>query len=256
MADKRAARARRPGHRGQPDPGDARRRRLSGALKRLLAGPSSTGQGSNDEFVAPALRDRVGTVPSLSGPSPTRLRMREHRPVTVRVGINGFGRIGRNFFRAVVASGADIEVVAANDLTDLKTMAHLLKYDSILGRFPDEVSVVSTTASRSAEDHQDPRRARARQPAVEGPRRRRRGRVHRLLHRRHEGQGPRRRRRRQEGDHLRAGEERGHHRRDGRQPRPSTTPRRTPSSRTRPAPPTAWRRWPRRCTTSSASSRA
>jgi glyceraldehyde 3-phosphate dehydrogenase (phosphorylating) len=61
--------------------------------------------------------------------------------VTVRVGINGFGRIGRNFFRAVTASGADIEVVAANDLGDLKTMAHLLKYDSILGRFPDEVSV-------------------------------------------------------------------------------------------------------------------
>jgi glyceraldehyde 3-phosphate dehydrogenase len=61
--------------------------------------------------------------------------------VTVRVGINGFGRIGRNFFRAVQASGADIEIVAANDLGDLKTMAHLLKYDSILGRFPAEVSV-------------------------------------------------------------------------------------------------------------------
>jgi glyceraldehyde 3-phosphate dehydrogenase len=61
--------------------------------------------------------------------------------VTVRVGINGFGRIGRNFFRAVAASGADIEVVAANDLGDLKTMAHLLKYDSILGRFPEDVDV-------------------------------------------------------------------------------------------------------------------
>jgi glyceraldehyde 3-phosphate dehydrogenase len=62
--------------------------------------------------------------------------------VTIRVGINGFGRIGRNFFRAVQASGADIEVVAANDLGDLATMAHLLKYDSILGRYPAEVSVV------------------------------------------------------------------------------------------------------------------
>jgi glyceraldehyde 3-phosphate dehydrogenase len=62
--------------------------------------------------------------------------------VTVRVGINGFGRIGRNFFRAVQASGADIEIVAANDLGDLKTMAHLLKYDSILGRYPADVSVV------------------------------------------------------------------------------------------------------------------
>jgi len=57
------------------------------------------------------------------------------------VGINGFGRIGRNFFRAVNAAGADIEVVAANDLGDLKTMAHLLKYDSILGRFPGTVEV-------------------------------------------------------------------------------------------------------------------
>jgi len=61
--------------------------------------------------------------------------------VTVRVGINGFGRIGRNFFRSVLASGADIEVVAANDLGDVKTMAHLLKYDTILGRLADEVSV-------------------------------------------------------------------------------------------------------------------
>jgi glyceraldehyde 3-phosphate dehydrogenase len=57
--------------------------------------------------------------------------------VTVRVGINGFGRIGRNFYRAVQASGADIEVVAVNDLTDNKTLAHLLKYDSILGRLED-----------------------------------------------------------------------------------------------------------------------
>ena len=60
--------------------------------------------------------------------------------MTVRVGINGFGRIGRNFFRAVVASGADVEIVAVNDLTDNKTLAHLLKYDSILGRFPGEIT--------------------------------------------------------------------------------------------------------------------
>ena len=52
----------------------------------------------------------------------------------VRVGINGFGRIGRNFFRAVLTSGADIEIVGVNDLTDIATLAHLLKYDSILGR--------------------------------------------------------------------------------------------------------------------------
>jgi len=61
--------------------------------------------------------------------------------VTVRVGINGFGRIGRNFYRAVAASGADVEVVAVNDLTTPETLAHLLKYDSILGKFPEDVSV-------------------------------------------------------------------------------------------------------------------
>ena len=60
--------------------------------------------------------------------------------MTTRVGINGFGRIGRNFFRAALEQGADIEIVAVNDLTDNKTLAHLLKYDSITGRFHGEVS--------------------------------------------------------------------------------------------------------------------
>jgi glyceraldehyde 3-phosphate dehydrogenase len=63
--------------------------------------------------------------------------------VTVRVGINGFGRIGRNFFRAALAKGADIELVGVNDLTDNTTLAHLLKYDSILGRLPYEVKATS-----------------------------------------------------------------------------------------------------------------
>ena len=57
----------------------------------------------------------------------------------VRVGINGFGRIGRNVFRAAQAAGADIEWVAVNDLTDSKTLAQLLKYDSILGPYPGTV---------------------------------------------------------------------------------------------------------------------
>ncbi len=60
--------------------------------------------------------------------------------MTIRVGINGFGRIGRNFTRAVLESGADIEIVGVNDLTDNKTLAHLLKYDSILGVLKQDVS--------------------------------------------------------------------------------------------------------------------
>ena len=65
--------------------------------------------------------------------------------MTVRVGINGFGRIGRNFFRAAKAQGADIDFVAVNDLGSLDQMAHLLKYDSVLGTLPDKI----TSTSRS-----------------------------------------------------------------------------------------------------------
>ena len=60
--------------------------------------------------------------------------------MTVRVGVNGFGRIGRNFFRAAKKSGADIDFVAVNDLGSLATMAHLLKYDSVLGVLPNEIT--------------------------------------------------------------------------------------------------------------------
>ena len=60
--------------------------------------------------------------------------------MTVRVGVNGFGRIGRNFFRAVQASASDIEIVAVNDLVDNATLAHLLKYDSVLGKLDAEIS--------------------------------------------------------------------------------------------------------------------
>ncbi len=59
--------------------------------------------------------------------------------MTVRVGINGFGRIGRNFFRAVQASGADVQVVGVNDVAPTDILAHFLRYDSILGRYPGEV---------------------------------------------------------------------------------------------------------------------
>src|SRR6202022_97836 len=64
--------------------------------------------------------------------------------MAVRVGINGFGRIGRNVFRAAQAKGADIEWVAVNDLTDAKTLAHLVKYDSILGPYEGSVQATDT----------------------------------------------------------------------------------------------------------------
>ena len=62
--------------------------------------------------------------------------------MTIRVGVNGFGRIGRNFFRAAKEQGADIDFVAVNDLGDMATMAHLLKYDSVMGTLADDVKVV------------------------------------------------------------------------------------------------------------------
>ena len=62
--------------------------------------------------------------------------------MTVRVGVNGFGRIGRNFFRAIQKQGADIEIVAVNDLGNQATMAHLLKYDSVLGNLPNDIQAV------------------------------------------------------------------------------------------------------------------
>jgi glyceraldehyde 3-phosphate dehydrogenase len=72
--------------------------------------------------------------------------------MAVKVGINGFGRIGRNLFRAAHESDADIEFVAVNDLVDAETMAHLLKYDSILGRFPGEVSAGGDSISVDGKD--------------------------------------------------------------------------------------------------------
>jgi glyceraldehyde 3-phosphate dehydrogenase len=88
--------------------------------------------------------------------------------VTIRVGVNGFGRIGRNFYRALAAQKAegkstDIEVIAVNDLTDNASLAHLLKFDSILGRYPEEVSlegedtiVVGSTKIKSLEVKEGP----------------------------------------------------------------------------------------------------
>ena len=71
--------------------------------------------------------------------------------MAIKVGINGFGRIGRNFFRAKVAKGADIDVVAINDLADAGTMAHLLAYDSVLGRLEGGASAGDGTITASGE---------------------------------------------------------------------------------------------------------
>ena len=109
--------------------------------------------------------------------------------MTVRVGVNGFGRIGRNFWRAVDSLDHDIEIVAVNDLTDTKTLAHLLKYDSILGKLPYEVTAGDGVITVDGKDIKVLSEPRSRLAAVGRPRRRRRHRVHRLLH-----QGRRRRR--------------------------------------------------------------
>ena len=145
--------------------------------------------------------------------------------MTVRVGINGFGRIGRNFYRALLAqqaAGADteIEVVAANDLTDNASLAHLLKFDSILGRLPYDVSLEGEDTIVVG-DHKIKALAVKEGPAalpwgdlgvdvvVESTG---------IFTNAAKGQGPLGRRR-QEGDHLRARHRRRHHDRAGRQRR-------------------------------------
>ena len=160
--------------------------------------------------------------------------------MAVKVGINGFGRIGRNLFRAAHESGADLEIVAVNDLTDAETLAYLLKYDSILGRFPGRVEVGEGGADRRRHRDQGALRARSGGAALGRARRRRRDRVDRLLHQaRRRRQAPRGRC--EEGDHHGAGERPGRDRRARRQLRRLRPGRRTTSSRTPPARPTAWR---------------
>jgi glyceraldehyde 3-phosphate dehydrogenase len=83
--------------------------------------------------------------------------------VATRIGINGFGRIGRNFFRAATSKGADVEIVAVNDITDPATLAHLLKYDSVLGRLDAEVKV---TDNGFSVDGQEVRVTSERDPAA------------------------------------------------------------------------------------------
>jgi glyceraldehyde 3-phosphate dehydrogenase len=72
--------------------------------------------------------------------------------MSIKVGINGFGRIGRNFFRAAKQQGMDIDFVAVNDITNARTLAHLLKYDSVLGTFPGEVTATETSIFADGEE--------------------------------------------------------------------------------------------------------
>ena len=124
--------------------------------------------------------------------------------MALKAGINGFGRIGRNVFRAAHERGADIDWVGVNDITDTKTLAHLLKYDSILGPFPGTVEATDTGLIVDGDElkvfaERDPAGA-----ALGRRGRRGRDRVHRPVHRpRERRQAPGRGR--EEGDHLRAG---------------------------------------------------
>ena len=124
--------------------------------------------------------------------------------MSVRVGINGFGRIGRNFFRAARKRGADVEIVAVNDLGDAETMAHLLKYDSVLGPLDADVEAADGAILVDGDELQAPERARPGRLAVGRSRRRRRARVDRPLHQARQGAAAPRRRR-AEGRHLGAG---------------------------------------------------
>ena len=103
--------------------------------------------------------------------------------MSVRVAINGFGRIGRNILRAAVEAGRDdIEILAINDLAPVETNAHLLRYDSVHGRFPGEVTVKGHHQLRQRR-HQGHGAQGPHPTAVEGARHRRRARMHRHLHR-------------------------------------------------------------------------
>ena len=122
----------------------------------------------------------------------------------IKVGINGFGRIGRNIMRAALSTGADLDFVAVNDITDAKTLAHLLKYDSILGNLPQAIEAKDGGIVVGGGQLQGARGKGSGEASVEGPRRGHRPRVHGAVHlARRCGQAPRRRG--EEGDHHRAG---------------------------------------------------
>jgi glyceraldehyde 3-phosphate dehydrogenase len=128
-----------------------------------MAGQPLYGPKSGHGLTSP----RVASITPLGLPSSIKAKKGDSQ-VTIRVGVNGFGRIGRNFYRALAVQKAegkstDIEIIAVNDLTDNATLAHLLKFDSILGRLPEDVSlegddtiVVGNTKIKSLEVKEGP----------------------------------------------------------------------------------------------------
>ena len=146
------------------------------------------------------LREKLAGIYGIAA---QRRLVRVRRMAKTRVGINGFGRIGRNFFRAALERGGDFEIVAFNDLGDVPTMAHLLKHDSVLGNFDGDVEVVGGSLKVNGKEltglaERDPANLPWRDLGD-----RRRDRVDRLLHEaRRRAEAPRRRR--EEGCHLRS----------------------------------------------------
>ncbi len=167
--------------------------------------------------------------------------------MSVRVGINGFGRIGRNVFRAAALGDSDVEIVAVNDITDTGTLAHLLDYDSVLRPLSratctrTTTTCTSTTATSRCFAERDPAKLPWGDLGVDVVIESTGFFTERDKAAAHLDGG------RQEGHHLGARQGPGHHGLPRRQRRRSTTPRRTTSSPTRRAPRTASRRWPRSC---------
>ena len=136
--------------------------------------------------------------------------------MSTRVGINGFGRIGRQSLKALIERAPDVEVVAVNDLVDAEMNALLFKHDSTYGTYPGDVRAGRFLDHHRRPRDQDPRRKGPGRPAVGRSRRRHRPREHRPLH--GCGQGARAHQRRcEEGHHQRPGQGRGHHDRPRRQ---------------------------------------
>ena len=223
-------------------------------MRRFAAAPcDDPGHRRSAGGPTPGRRGRRASIKSpVHGPT---IRPGLEQFVGIKVGINGFGRIGRSIVRAALEKKADIDFVAVNDLTDAKTLAHLLKYDSVLGN----LDAGDRGQGRRHHGRQRPlqgrSRERTRRAAVEGSRRRRRARGTGLFTKRDDA-----------AKHIAARRQaviitapaKGHDvtLRDGRQRRDATIRRSTTSSRTPRARPTVSRRSPRCCTTRSASPRA